>query len=109
MIFKSVFDNHFAFLPFALTDYVRGDWILKDDTYFTRNVSILCGDPIPFSSTFDLCTFDFIYHFYDVFFFCLYTQGSDLQKGKYERRPINSILHTDYCQISHLPIATPIG
>jgi hypothetical protein len=44
------------------------DWILKDDTYFTRNVSILSGDPIPFSSTFDLCTFDFIYNFYDVSF-----------------------------------------
>jgi hypothetical protein len=107
--FHRVFDNHFAFLPFALTDYVMGDWILKDDTYFIRNVSILCGDPIPFSSKLDLCKFDFIYNFYYVSFSCLYTHGSDLQKGKVERWPIDSILHTDYCQISRLPIATPIG
>jgi hypothetical protein len=84
------------------------DWILKDNTYFTRNVSILPGDPIPFPSKFNLSKFDFIYNFYDIFFFRLYTHGSDLQKGKFERWPIDSILHTDYCQISRLPIATPV-
>jgi hypothetical protein len=79
MIFNSVFDNNVAFLPFALNDYVMGDWILKDDTYFTRNVSILSGDPIPFSSTFDLCKFGFIYNFYDVFF-SVYTHMDQIYK-----------------------------
>jgi hypothetical protein len=80
----------------SMTDYVIRDWIPKDDTYFTRNVSSLSRGPIPFLIFMQM---RFYRPLLRRFLLCLYTHGSDLQK----------VLHTDYCQISRLPIAIPIG
>jgi hypothetical protein len=81
----------------------------QDDTYFIQNVSILPGKPIPFFLN-SIYPHSILFTTFTTFSSFVYTHMDQIyKKVSIQDGPIDPTLHTDYCQISDLPIVTPLG